>query len=67
MKGKKGDFLNAFNTLKDIMVPGTKNTIDNKTLTIKTETKLQGKSTFGVEMKLKNKVGEENIIFHGPN
>ena len=67
LKGKKGDFLNAFNKLKDIMVPGTKHTIDGKTFTVKSEHIDRGKSTFGVEIKVKNKVGETNIVFHGPN
>ena len=67
MPGKKGDFLNAYNSLKEIMVPGMKHTIDNKTFTVKNESILNGKSTYGVEIKAKNSVREANIIFHGPN
>ena len=67
LKGKKGDFLNAFNSLKEIMVPGTKHSIGNKTIIIKNEVISNGKSIFRAEVKVKNKVGEANVTFHGPN
>ena len=35
IKGKKGDFMKAFEMLKNVMVQGTKHTIKDKTLTIK--------------------------------
>ena len=59
IKGKKVDLMKAFNMLKNVMVQGTKHTIKDKTLTIKNQIPRVRQTAFEVELKVKDKKGQQ--------
>ena len=67
IKGKKGDFMNGFTELKQVMDPGSKLMIKDKTLTIKSQTVNTGRTSYEVELEFNGKTGAATLLFCGPN
>ena len=63
IKGKKEDFMKGFTKIQNIICTGTKHTIDDKILLIKSQTVKTGRTTYEVELEYKGKKRGCNTYF----